>query len=242
MAKLFRFRELLIRYPWLDWLRHRVVTLVCRYGIAFFDHNYRRIEVIAPGARPYVDDGQPVIYAVYHGCMVALLGLHPRNKVTILVSNSRDGEMIAQAARGLGFSTARGSTGQGAVKGIFELLEAAKNGQKLAMLVDGPKGPRHVVKTGVLKLAQMTGLPILPVGLSSRSAWWPDSWDRYTAASWGSPLLTVFDEPITVPQEATDEQIEELRVQLDHRMRELHEISDQVWKFSDGKRVSGLIA
>ena len=242
MAKLFSTRELFYRYPWLGKLRHRLLSFGCDFGTTFLYSGWRIIRTMHPEARQLIENGQPVIYAVYHGCMAALMHFNPRDKVTILVSNSRDGEMIAQAAEGMGFRTARGSTGRGGVRGMLEMIEAAKAGQSLAMLVDGPKGPRHVVKPGAVKLAQVTGLPIVPIGLASHEAWWMRSWDRFTTASWGSPFSLIYGEPMHVEENAGEDKLEEQCAQLDAYMRELHERAHGVWEFGTMPGIPELIA
>jgi hypothetical protein len=242
MAKLFSTRELFYRYPLLGKIRHKLLSAGCNYGTSVLAYSYRWLSVRSPGAARILEAGQPVVYAVYHGNMVALMNLQPRDKVTILVSNSRDGEMIAQAAEGMGFKTARGSTGRGGVRGLLEMIDAGRAGQSLAMLVDGPKGPRHVVKPGVIKLAQVTGLPIIPLGISSRGAWWMRSWDRYTASAWGTPQLMIFGEPMIVAADASEDEQEALRAQLDDYMRRLHAKCHGVWQFSDSANIPEFIA
>lgn len=241
MAKLFRTREFFYKYPWLDALRLDILAGICNYGTKAFDCFYRRMRVISPGAQPYVDQGKPVIYAVYHGCMIALLGFHPRKKLTVLVSASRDGEIIARACLGLGFLVARGSTGRRGVSGALEMIEAAEQGQSLAMLVDGPKGPLHEVKAGVVKLAQVSGLPIIPIGLSSRSPWRLRSWDRFFGCAWGGPIATFFGDPIFVPRDSDSAQCEAIRLDLEERMKVMQVKADATWTFTDERNIQGFI-
>ena len=200
------------------------------------------MRIVCPEARPYAFDGKPCIYAVYHGSMIVLLSLEPRSNITILISNSRDGEIIARGIEAQGFRTARGSAGRGGVKGTLELIDAARAGQSIAFMVDGPRGPREEVKIGIVRIAQMTGLPIVPVLNSSRTAWWTKSWDRFQGSSWGCPMLTIFGEPLEVPQKAGDFELEQLRARLERRMLELHEHADTVWEMSDGQRTAGLFS
>jgi lysophospholipid acyltransferase (LPLAT)-like uncharacterized protein len=174
--------------------------------------------------------------------MIALLGLHPRKLVTILISNSRDGEIIARGVERLGFRTARGSAGRGGVRGTLELIDAARDGQSIAFMVDGPRGPKQEVKIGIVRIAQMTGLPIVPIVCSSRTAWWTKSWDRFNASSWASPMLTVFGEPLEVPDNAGDYQLEQIRERLEKRMLELHNNAETLWEMTDGERAAGLLS
>jgi lysophospholipid acyltransferase (LPLAT)-like uncharacterized protein len=244
MGKLFSTRELFYRYPKLGKLRHDLLAFFANHGTTWLERSFRRITIIEPQTRRLLDEGKPVILALYHEDMAVLMEVErpKRHKVTILVSSSRDGDMIAAAAQSFGFSVARGSSARGAVKGMLSILEAANRGQSIAMLVDGPKGPRQEIKMGTLKLAQMSGLPIVPAILSARSAWWTRSWDRYQAVSWGSPTVSVYAEPFYVDSSATDEELEAIRQRLSHRMSQLHKWVDEPWPMSDGKRVGGLIA
>lgn len=229
MAKLFRTRELFYRYKWLGDLRMNFFVWWCNHGTSWFDKSFRRVRVVSPNARAFVDDVKsPVIFAMYHGSMIAMLGLHPRKRLTILISNSRDGEMIARACVSLGYSSARGSSTRGGVKGTLELLEAAAQGQSLAFMVDGPKGPRHEVKPGVIRVASMCGLPIVPLAQASRGTWPMKSWDKFDASSWASPMVTVFGEPMYVPANVSDEECERLRLELDERMRKMHSSAEQL--------------
>jgi lysophospholipid acyltransferase (LPLAT)-like uncharacterized protein len=241
MAKFkFKTRELFTRYPVLDRLRISFLSWWCHHGTLFMDSTYRRMRVISPGAKPYVDGDNPCIYAIHHGSMIAQIGLVPRHKVTVLISNSRDGEMIARAIEGMGFATARGSAGKGGVKATLQLIGAAEQNRSLAFMVDGPRGPRFEVKTGLVRLAQMTGLPIVPLGMSARSAWWTKSWDRFNATSWGSPQMYIFGEPVRVSQNASTDELEATRQQIESCMNELYKSAESIWTMTDGQRSSGL--
>ncbi len=231
--KLIRTRELLSRYPWLDTLRMEALGWICNHGTSFFDRQYSVVRIMAPGAQTHLlSDGKPVIYALYHGCMIGVLGLKPRKKLTVLVSQSRDGEMIARGITGLGFSVARGSPAKGGVKGAREMIEAARGGQSLIFMVDGPRGPEFKVKPGIIRLAEMTGLPVLPVGLSSRTAMYMSSWDSFMASVWSTPMAYVFGEPIHVPSGAPDDLQEELRAALEIAMSQLKATAESVWLLS----------
>jgi lysophospholipid acyltransferase (LPLAT)-like uncharacterized protein len=237
MSKLVR--ELFYRFPWLGKAQHAVVTFFAFQGINFFENSFRKVRVMSPGARALITANQGVIYALYHGDMDLMLELPRQNNTTVLISASRDGDMIDIVTRKLGMETARGSTARRGVAGLLGMVEAAKQGRYLAMLVDGPKGPWHEIKPGVVKLAQLTGFPIIPLGMSSRSCWWVPTWDRFNMVSLFGPVLTVYGEPLLVPIDATEEQLDDYLVELDRRMKEINVWADQCWQYSDGKRVIG---
>lgn len=231
MARLFKTRELLSRYPWLDTVRMNLLGWICNHGTTFFDRSYAILKIMSPEAARLLKDPHrpPVTFAIYHGRMVGALGLKPRERLTILISQSRDGEMIARGARGMGFSTARGSSKLGAVQGALELVEAVKTGKDLAFMVDGPRGPKFEVKPGVVRMAEITGTPIVPFICSARSSWSMPSWDRFMAPSWGSPIVYIFGDPIAVPARCTEDKREEIHKRLQETMEHLLQSADNLW-------------
>lgn len=239
MAKKFRFRELLTRYPLLDALRLRILVAICNHGTRFVDSSYRVTKIISPSARPYVDGQAPALFALYHARMVGVLQLvQPRHKITILVSRSRDGEIIARALEALGYSLARGSPAHKAVEATMQMIRAARSGQHLAVMADGPRGPIHRVKTGVVRLAELTGLPIVPFVCSARSAWWFWGWDRFMGPLWGTPIVHLVGDPLPVPSGISDGERETLRLELESRMNHLRKLADSYWTAVGGRRES----
>lgn len=235
MARLFKTRELLSRYPWLDTVRMNALERICSDGTTFWDESYRIIKFFAPGAASLLKEGmsrKPVIWSFYHGRMVGALGLKPRSRLKILMSPSRDGEMIARAGVRLGFSIARGSSKQGAVKGALELMSAVKEGKDLVFMVDGPRGPRFEVKPGIIRMAEMTQAPIIPFVCNSRAAWWMGSWDRFMAPSWGTPIVYIYGEPLSVPEGVSDEVQARLAAELARRMEHIRNHADSFWPFA----------
>ena len=88
-------------------------------------------------------------------------------------------------------------------------------GYDLAVTPDGPKGPRYVVQAGVISLAQITGLPIIPVGCNSRRKVCLRSWDRFQIPLPFSRCELILNQPILVPRDADAGTREELRRELE---------------------------
>ncbi|HEY9785292.1 MAG TPA: DUF374 domain-containing protein [Candidatus Obscuribacterales bacterium] len=232
-----RIRDLFIRYPALDRLRRSVLVAICNHGSSFFTNTYRITAFIPKAAKPYIkniwaedaedkggDKVPPAIFAIYHGRMCGLTGLRPRRKVTILISHSRDGEMIARAAQSLGFATARGSSAHGGMKGALEMVSAAKAGQRLSYTVDGPRGPRYQVKESIIRLAEMTSLPIIPFVCHARQTYWMESWDNFMAPWWGTPIVYLFGEPMHVPANLNKSNYEDLATELEDQLAHLRQL------------------
>lgn len=160
---------------------------------------------------------KPCIYAMWHSDQFCIYGVEDKGHVSILISKSADGEIVAYAVESLGFKTVRGSSKKkGAIESTMHMIELLKNGEAVAITVDGPSGPLHKVKNGVIKIAQMSGAPIVPV------CWYSDqfnfvalpSWDKMTTPLLDTKILNLYGEPIYVPAELTSEQFEEYREKL----------------------------
>lgn len=128
------------------------------------------------------DPGAGAIYAFWHDTMFPLIYTHRHRGITVLVSEHRDGEYIARIIKSLGYKTIRGSNINSGVKPFLELFRLGK-GECLAITPDGPKGPRHKVKEGVIRIAKHTQMPIIPVTVDMEKKITFGSWDR-----WALPL------------------------------------------------------
>jgi lysophospholipid acyltransferase (LPLAT)-like uncharacterized protein len=155
-----------------------------------------------PETQALLDNNQPVIYALWHGRSYSFVKASPRKKSTVLVSPSRDGDMIARVVGTLGFHVVRGSSKRNGAKALLLLFKELKRNQRsVIFLVDGPKGPRNVVKPGVVKVASQTGCPIVPIISSNRIFLriFQNTWDKFHFPQFFSPMKIVFEAPIFIP-------------------------------------------
>ena len=129
------------------------------------------------GARPWV-------LAFWHGTQLPLLAWRRRRRTYVLVSHSRDGCMQARALALQGLGVVRGSSSRGGVRGLATLVRAMKRERAdAAFAVDGPRGPRGVVKGGVVVAARATGALIVPMaGAVRRGVVLRRSWDQFAIA------------------------------------------------------------
>jgi lysophospholipid acyltransferase (LPLAT)-like uncharacterized protein len=123
--------------------------------------------------------GQRVIYTLWHGELLPLLWHHRGEGIAVVISEHRDGEIIARIAERLGYATVRGSTSRGASRALIGLVRALESGRSAAVTPDGPRGPAHVFAPGAAIAAQRTGVPIIPVRARAARAWRLKSWDRF---------------------------------------------------------------
>lgn len=115
--------------------------------------------------------GHNLIYAVFHQDEIAGLPFFSFKNICILVSQSKDGQMLASALHAMGYDTVRGSSHRGGVAGLIAGIKRVQIGQKMAIAIDGPRGPRYEVKEGILKLAEKSNRPIVPVRVYPKNSW-----------------------------------------------------------------------
>ncbi|HEX2717246.1 MAG TPA: lysophospholipid acyltransferase family protein [Gemmatimonadaceae bacterium] len=162
-----------------------------------------RIRVIGDGGlRAARARRQPVIFTLWHGQMLPLLYQHRNEGVAILISEHRDGELIAQVAHRLGFGSVRGSTTRGAGRALLAMVRAVESGRDVAVTPDGPRGPARSFAPGALALAQRTGALIVPTTAHARWAWRLGSWDSFLIPRPFARVVVSYGEP--TPVEAAD--------------------------------------
>jgi lysophospholipid acyltransferase (LPLAT)-like uncharacterized protein len=122
---------------------------------------------------------QPVVFTLWHGQMLPLLWQHRGEGVAVLISEHRDGEIIARAAAALGFRTVRGSTFRGADRALVGLVRELRAGRDVAVTPDGPRGPARQFAPGALVAAQRAAAPVVAVGAAASRAWRLRSWDGF---------------------------------------------------------------
>ncbi len=166
-------------------------------------------------------DGKLPIYTVWHDRIFLGTYYLRRQGIVFLTSQSFDGEYIARFLQRFGFGAIRGSSTRGGARGLVEMIRGMNRGLTMGFTVDGPKGPRHEVKSGAVLLAKKTGNPILPFIVQPGSFWSLKSWDRLQIPRPFTRALMIFGPPIHVDGDATDDQLELKRKELQAGLDEL---------------------
>lgn len=195
------------------WLIAGYIRLLARTG-------RWRVEGDAP-VQALLASGERIILAFWHGRLLMIPEAYRRlggEQVHVLISEHRDGELIAQTIAHFGYRTVRGSTRRGAVKGLLGMLRIARGGGDLAITPDGPRGPREQLQMGVIEIARVTGLPIVPITFSARWAKRMSSWDGFMLPFPGSAGVMIWGQPLRVPAELDAATREALRQQLEADM------------------------
>ena len=191
-----------------------------------------RMRVIGPETEQKVlQRSRSLIYASWHQRFFpGIKFFSDRKPIAIMISQSRDGEMIARVAIKFGWEPVRGSSTRGGVAALRRLRSLASKGYNFGHIVDGPKGPFGEVKPGLLHLARMVGKPIVPAIISAEKRWVFNSWDRFMVPKPFSRILVRFGDPVHVPPKIDSAAFEQKRRQLEERLKELYQDTDRIWE------------
>ncbi len=202
--------------------------------------------------RKYFDqaeaEGKGVIFAFWHSrlMMAPRLCQETDRRVYMLISANRDGEIIANAVNSFDLSFIRGSAAnpkkpkknKGGASAIAQMLSALEDGDVVGLTPDGPRGPGEKVKPGIIKLAQMSGAPILPAGISTRRGRRLSSWDRFLFALPFSKGVCVAGPPVSAPQENHPEALESTREKVEKALADVTKKADALAGRKDAELVS----
>ena len=188
-----------------------------------------KIEIVEGGEHldALLAEPRPVILSYWHNRAFAssffFYDLHRKGlDVTLLASQSRDGELVTRVFRRWGIHTVRGSASRGgraALRGIHRAI--TRRGSSPIMIPDGPRGPIYQFKVGVAVLAQTSKAPILPFGFAAKKFWTLGSWDRLVVPRPFTTLAVTVGEPQFVDRGLSGEELETERQRLQELLDEL---------------------
>ena len=151
-----------------------------------------------------VASGSGGILVTWHGRTLIPANVFRGMGFWALISLSRDGEIQNHIFRRFGYQTIRGSTGRGGAKAALVLARKIREGGILAFTPDGPRGPTHKVQPGTIFLAQRSGRPIIPLGISATPRLFLKTWDSYMIPAPFARAAFVVGEPMYVPSDGDE--------------------------------------
>ncbi len=187
------------------------------------------------GEREPFSSGGAVIVAFWHGRMFPMPYVYRCPFGYILVSRSRDGELIGRVLKYFNFDLVRGSTSisggrdKGGGKALRELVSLMRKGYSVGITPDGPKGPRHRVQMGVITLAALTGAPIIPLTFGARRAKRFGSWDGFLLPYPFAETVLIRGDTLVVPEGADPSLLERKRQELEESLLKITQRADSFY-------------
>ncbi|MFA4915995.1 MAG: lysophospholipid acyltransferase family protein [Syntrophales bacterium] len=178
----------------------------------------------------HLEGGKRAIIALWHQRIFLSMSYAKRLGAfspAVMISESRDGEIIARILSHVNFRPVRGSSSHHGRKALAAMVADMVHHKLAAHILDGPRGPRGIVKAGLITMAQLSGAAILPLYASVNRAWVLKSWDRFLIPKPFSHVLLRWDQPLYIPQHSDAEEFEAIRLQMEKQLRESQEGDDR---------------
>ncbi|HOG16282.1 MAG: hypothetical protein A4E73_03157 [Syntrophaceae bacterium PtaU1.Bin231] len=221
------------RSPWKTRLRYfllRYLMLLAYGSVRLYFLTIRTESVGEERILRHLGDGGRVIAALWHQRIVSVIGYAKKFgdafRPSVMISKSRDGDLAADVFSRMNFRPVRGSSSRDGKAALTVLLEDLKVHPFAVHILDGPRGPRGVVKAGLIVLAQKSGVPIVPVYASVSRAWVLRSWDRCLVPKPFSRIVIRFDGPMLVGPSKDEGTFEEIRRGIEKHMLENQRLDD----------------
>ena len=209
-------------------VKYRLISL-CYYFLRFY-LSLLRVRVIGEeeARRTFGKRGR-IIVAIWHQRFLPALAYVAKFrsfKPIIMISRSRDGELVAGIAERLGLVPIRGSSSEGGREALLTIARELRKNPAVIHIVDGPTGPKGVVKPGLIAMAQVSGAVILPIIVSASKAWIMGSWDQFLVPRPFSQVIIRWGEPFFVERRLGKEGFERARLEIEAKLREAYREAD----------------
>ena len=142
-------------------------------------------------------DVSRVVLTLWHGQMLPILWAH-RQPTGVMISEHRDGEIIARIVGTFGFFGVRGSSSRGGARALLEAVQVLKRGADMAITPDGPRGPCHSFAPGALVLAHRAGVPVVTLVAHVDRKWQLRSWDGFEIPKPFARVTIEYGEPVVL--------------------------------------------
>jgi len=218
------------RWSFKEKLLLRIVPRCFYWALRLLAMTIRKEVFFSERPQRFWDEGQHIIAAFWHQRLLMMPFASPGWRPCVLISQHRDGEFIARAVKVFGVDSIRGSTTRGGFSALREMIRVFRKGSDIAITPDGPQGPKHVVQGGILQLARETGAPILPLTYSASRKKIFQSWDQFIFPLPFSKVVYMWGEPLFVPRDIEKERLEEKRLLLQERLKQITEETDRLFK------------
>lgn len=155
---------------------------------------------------------------MWHNCSTIAGWVMRNQNVTVMVSDSRDGEYVSRFANLFGINTMRGSTSSGSAKAVRAALRLIYSHKPIAITLDGPRGPKYKMQHGALWFAASGKVPIVPMHIEASRQWVLKSWDGHLFPKPFSTIHVGFGDPIFIERDALEENIEKVALDVEEKM------------------------
>lgn len=199
---------------------HSIINVLCK-SVKVNRINYSVIEKL-------LSEKQNFVLAFWHGTMLVPWYFHRGQNFSALISQSKDGELLANSLVKWGYRVTRGSSHKGGKEALETLLENSKQNFSIAITPDGPTGPPRVMKAGAVITAQRSGIPLVLCGVACNKKYTFNSWDKFEIPKIFSKVVMKYSDPIIVDENISRDETSKIIEQCDFKLNQLQKDADEI--------------
>lgn len=220
-----------------DAVRRAACWVVARYmGLCLATCRWQVLH--QEGYAERVARGDGGIVAFWHGRLFLMGRAWPGagpERFHMLISQHRDGELIARTIGHFGFRTVRGSSAKpgsdrrkGGAEAVRRMVTLLREGNWIGITPDGPRGPRMRASDGIVAVARLSGMPVYPIAIATSARRLLGTWDRFQVPLPFSRAVLIHGEPIEVPRKAAAEEFDRLRLDIEQSLIDITQQADRM--------------
>lgn len=193
------------------------------FGIILIWCSSLRIKNLSPQNEDYFKNlpGKYILTLWHSRIFYLFYYFRRRPDLNILISPSEDGDLLARLAMLMGYTVIRGSTFKNSVSAGRKLIKVLRKNERIVVVGDGSRGPRHKAQPGTIELAKITGSPLIPMTYNAKNKIELNSWDRFVIPFPFTRCALNFSEPIFIDKDADQRCIREKLDVLDFALNRI---------------------
>jgi len=146
-------------------------------------------------------------------------------KACFLISASVDGDVPARIAKSWGAEVIRGSANNTGALVLRDMQQVFKRGVSVVSVADGPNGPQHEFKAGVVLMARVVGVPMVPIGFAADRAWYLNRWDRFMIPKPFARVAMAVGDAVVIPRGTPVNELDKYRLTMENAVNSLSDES-----------------
>ena len=210
-------------------MAQELLCLLAAYYIRFVYLTSRWSVVRGDIPKRFWDKDKKFLLCFWHGRLLMMPHCWNKTKpIHMMISMHRDGRFLSDTVSRLGIKTIIGSTSKGGATALRAMVKTVKAGDYVGLTPDGPRGPRMRAQEGIVTIARLANVPIIPIGYASTNSKVLGSWDRFIAALPFGRGVFVWGEPIKVPNTNDKLMLEKTRQKVEDAINAVSNEADRL--------------
>ncbi len=168
---------------------------------------------------------RPFVYIFWHRHIFFVSYSHRARAIRVLLSTSKDGDIAALTNKWLGHRVIRGtaSSPREGARSIVQMMGCLRRGHVVAMVPDGPRGPRLKAKKGAAYISDKLDCPLVPIAWAAKRKTELRSWDRTVIPFPFNDIVVVEGKPLYLKGFRN---MEEAQREITDRLNEVNSLAE----------------